>query len=107
MIGFMNIYEPYEPVWGVQGLLEKTSRIFFLVWCFLVFLGSYMFICFIKITMRNKIDEIASQTALAMTLFMNLMNIYEVRVYKRFFCNVGFVSVDLMNLFFGVLHKCS
>lgn len=54
----MNIYEPYEPFWGVQGLFEKTSRIFFIVWCFLVFLGSLKFICFIKLAMRSKIAEV-------------------------------------------------
>lgn len=85
----MNIYEACEPIWGVEGLCEKKHVFFFLYRVFWLFLCSQMFICFINITMRSKKGEFVRQVTHIYRYFMNLMNIYEVRVFNGFFGNVA------------------
>ena len=107
MSGFMNIYEPYEPILGVQGLCEKTNVFFFLYHTFLLFLGSFMFICFINFTMRSNKGKFVRQISSVYQYLMNFMNIYEEWVFKGFFENVPYLTGNLMNLKNAPLHKCS
>ena len=57
-----------------------------------------MFICFINLAMRRKIAEFVRQVTRINIHLMNLMNIYEVRLFKRFFEKVVLVGKDLMNM---------
>lgn len=94
----MNIYEVNEPVLGVWGLEKKYALFFFLNMAFWRILGSLMFICFINFDMRSTIGEFVRQVTRINIHLMNLMNIYEVRLFKRFFEKVALVGKDLMNM---------
>jgi hypothetical protein len=102
MNDLMNIYEANEPVLGVPGFEKKYALFFFFGVAFWLFLGSQMFICFINIVMRSKIRGFVRQMLNKYHYFMNLMNIYEVRVFNRFFGIVRFLDGKLMNMVEGV-----
>ena len=87
------------------GALGKNMRVIFYFYGYkTAFLGSQRFIRFINFTTRNKIHGIASQSALAMTLFMNLMNVYEVRILKANFENSPVGRCEFMK---WLCSKCS
>jgi hypothetical protein len=100
-MGFMNIMNIMKHFRGVGGYEEKKHVFFSLSHALGLISCSFCFITFINLAMRNKIQEIASQKALAMTLFMNIMKVYEGGVFMAIFCKRGLVSVDFMNLLFG------
>ena len=94
----MNIYEVNEPVLGVWGLEKKYALFFFLNMAFWRILGSLMFICFIKSLYEVKKGEFVRQLTHIKSYLMNLMNIYEVRLFKRFFEKVALAGKELMNM---------
>lgn len=94
----MNIYEYHEALLEHRKIEKKYALFFFFRMAFGVILGSLIFICFINLAMRSKTREFVRQIAQLRVHLMNLMNTYEVRVYKRFFEKVCFMTSDLMNL---------
>jgi hypothetical protein len=72
-------------LWAMQ---KKIRNIFSCVWSILLFLGSQMFICFINLVLRSQNREYVRQFRVTYAYLMNLMNIYEVRVFKRELMNM-------------------
>ena len=103
----MNIYEANEPVCVVQALYKKMRMFFLLYRVFWLFLGSFMFIRFIKLDMRIENAKDVRQLAHGYLYFMNLMNTYEGRVFMRFFENIVDFTSEFMNLKSCLLHTSS
>jgi len=94
----MNIYEPFLECTDTG---KKYTLFFWLDRSKRLILASQRFICFINLAMRRKTGEYCSAKGAPMTYLMNLMNIYEVRIFKRFFENVVCLTGELMNLMDG------
>ena len=93
---FMNLMNLMKRKGECEVLWKNIRVIFYFYWYKTVFLGSQRFIRFIKVTMRNKIVSIVRQLAIIYSNFMNLMNVYEVRVLKANFEKVAFGNGELM-----------
>lgn len=93
---FMNLMNLMKRKGECEVLWKNIRVIFYFYWYKTVFLGSQRFIRFIKVTMRNKIVSIVRQLAIIYSNFMNLMNVYEVRVLKANFEKVALNFVYFM-----------
>lgn len=94
----MNLMNLVKRKRGVAGLSKKIRDIFFESGSGTLILGSLMFICFIKSLYEAKKGEFVRQLTHINIHLMNLMNIYEVRLFKRFFEKVALAGKDLMNM---------
>lgn len=90
----MNLNELYERDFSLLGLLKKNACIFIFDGLQRSVLCSFSFMMFINAFICVYITRF-------IPIFMNFMNFYEVRVFKRFFLRGVCRGDDFMNLKIG------
>lgn len=92
----MNLMNLMKLFWVHYGFSKKNSVIFFVNWYEMRFFGSLKFIRFINLAMRMKKCGFVRQLGQINNYLMNLMNVYVVMVFKRFFESTGCLTSYLM-----------
>lgn len=85
---FMNLMNLMKLKRGCEALWKNMRVIFYFYGYKTAFLASQRFIRFINITMRSKYGEFVRQITNKPYYFMNLMNVYEVSIFKAIFENM-------------------
>ena len=93
---FMNLMNLMKQKRGCEELWKNMRVIFYFYWYKSAFLCSQRFIRFINITTRSKIGEFVRQITNKPYHFMNLMNVYEVKILKAIFENMPVGMCEFM-----------
>jgi hypothetical protein len=92
-MNLMNLMKPKREC----GSLWKNMRVIFYFYRYKsAFFASQRFIRFINFTIRILFTEFVRQLMNKSYYFMNLMNVYEVRILKEIFENVAVGDSELM-----------
>lgn len=92
----MNLMNLMKRFCRVRAVFEKNIKFFFLGQAKTGFFASQMFICFINCEDFGFVYVIDCQNQFRMAHLMNLMNLYEVKIFKRIFENAWVTAGEFM-----------